>query len=168
LWQNRWHLSGGVQMSLYSELHLGVLRATLSQLSASTFWLDEKQPHLQVAVFCYYFCLLHITQHSQMIREVRLVAINKQHHREYYPLRNEKWMKNVSSMFIEYLRHHPSSVTLNSSPFSGNWLRNLLRNPFKGSFHVKWTKFSTFRSQNETFRMWDQDNEQFWWFFSKF
>jgi hypothetical protein len=34
-----------------------------------------------------------------------------------------------------------------------------------GSFHVKWTKFSAFRSQNENFHMWGQDNEQFWWFF---
>jgi hypothetical protein len=40
-------------------------------------------------------------------------------------------------------------------------------NTGNGSFHVGWTKFSTFRSQNETFHMWSQDNEQFWWFFFK-
>jgi hypothetical protein len=34
-------------------------------------------------------------------------------------------------------------------------------------FHVKWTKFSTFRSQNETFHMWGQDNKQVWWFKKK-
>jgi hypothetical protein len=38
-------------MSLYSELHLGVLHASFSQLSANTFLLDETQPHPQVAVF---------------------------------------------------------------------------------------------------------------------
>jgi hypothetical protein len=37
-----------------------------------------------------------------------------------------------------------------------------------GVFHVKWTKFSAFRFQNETFHVWGQDSEQFWWFFQNF
>jgi len=113
-------------MSLYSELHLGVLRASLSQLSTKTFLMDEHnhsrrlQYSSSIWIECYYLYLLLITQNTQMIREVRLVATNKQHHGEYYPLRNEKLVKNVSNMFLKYSHIIHPLVTLSNSPFSGN------------------------------------------------
>jgi len=90
-------------MSLYSEFHLGVLHASLSQLSPKTFLMDEHshihrmQYSSSIWIEYYYFYLQLITQNTQLIHEVRLVAINNQHHREYYPLQNEKWVKNVSN-----------------------------------------------------------------------
>ena len=145
LQQNWWRLSKGVQMSLYTELHLGVLHASLSAFCQDilTGWnrhIRRLQYSSSIWIECYYFYLQVITQSTQLIREVRLVAINRQHHREYYPLRNEKWMKNVSNIFIKFFARHPSSVTSSNSPFSGNWLCNLHRNPFIG-IHNHWTTF---------------------------
>jgi hypothetical protein len=91
--------------------------------------------------------------HAKTVSESFLNTITTQH----------QWLNAVPMLSLvtlpaESLRQHSVEGNKNCS-------QEVLLSTY-GSFHVKWTKFSAFRSQNETFHMWGQDNEQFWWFFS--